>query len=81
MYPLSEVPGLLSVEMILNKLSLLNNSLIRDFGIRKPRIAVLGLNPHAGEDGLIGKEEIQIILPALEKARNEKIMASGPLSC
>jgi 4-hydroxythreonine-4-phosphate dehydrogenase len=75
---LSSVPGLLSVDMIVNKLRLLNKSLVRDFGIRKPRIAVLGLNPHAGEDGLIGNEEIQIILPALEKARDEKIMALGP---
>jgi 4-hydroxythreonine-4-phosphate dehydrogenase len=75
---LSSVPGLLSVDMLVNKLRLLNKSLIRDFGIRKPRIAVLGLNPHAGEEGLIGNEEIDIILPALEKARDEKIMALGP---
>ena len=76
--PLSEVPSLLSVDMILGKLRLLNASLIRDFGIRKPRIAVLGLNPHAGEDGLIGHEESEIIHPALELARGEKIMALGP---
>jgi 4-hydroxythreonine-4-phosphate dehydrogenase len=75
---LSEVPGQLSVEMLLSKLRLLNNSLVRDFGIRKPRIAVLGLNPHAGEEDLIGSEENQIIKPALEIARNEKIMALGP---
>ena len=76
--PLSEVPGLLSVDMILGKLRLLNASLIRDFGIRKPRIAVLGLNPHAGEDGLIGCEDSEIIHPALDLARSEKIMALGP---
>lgn len=76
--PLVEVPGLLSVEMILGKLRLLNASLIRDFGVRRPRIAVLGLNPHAGEDGLIGHEESKIIEPALEIARQEKIMALGP---
>ena len=76
--PLSEVPALLSVDMILGKIRLLNASLIRDFGIRKPRIAVLGLNPHAGEDGLIGHEENEIIHPALELARGEKIMALGP---
>ncbi len=75
---LSEVPGLLSVEMILGKLRILNNSMIRDFGIRKPRIAVLGLNPHAGEEDLIGKEESRIIKPALELAREEQIMALGP---
>lgn len=76
--PVSQVPGLLSDEMVLSKLRLLNTSMIRDFGIRKPRIAVLGLNPHAGEDGLIGDEESRIILPALELARKEKIMALGP---
>jgi 4-hydroxythreonine-4-phosphate dehydrogenase len=76
--PLSEVPGLLSVDMILGKLRLLNASLVRDFNIRKPRIAVLGLNPHAGEDNLIGREETDIIEPALGQARDEKIMALGP---
>ncbi len=78
--PLSEVPGLLSDEMIVNKLRLLNASLIRDFGIRKPRIAVLGLNPHSGEGGLLGTEENQIIEPALNIARQERIMALGPFS-
>lgn len=76
--PLSEVTGLLSADMLLGKLRLLNGSMIRDFGIRKPRIAVLGLNPHSGEDGLIGTEENEIIRPALELARKEKIMALGP---
>ncbi len=76
--PLSKVPRLLSVEMITSKLRLLNDSLIRDFGIRRPRIAVLGLNPHAGEDGIIGDEDSQIIQPALELSRKEKIMALGP---
>ncbi len=76
--PLSEVPGLLSADMLIGKLRLLNASMIRDFGIRKPRIAVLGLNPHSGEDGLIGHEENDIIRPALEIARKEKIMALGP---
>ncbi len=75
---LSEVSALLSVEMILGKLRVLNNSMMRDFGIRKPKIAVLGLNPHAGEEGLIGQEESQIIQPALDMARDEKIMALGP---
>ncbi len=75
---LKEVPGLLSVEMILGKLRILNKSMIRDFGIRKPSIAVLGLNPHAGEEGLIGEEETQIIQPAIDLAREEKIMALGP---
>jgi 4-hydroxythreonine-4-phosphate dehydrogenase len=75
---LSEVPALIKKNLILKKLRILNQSLIQDFGIRKPTIAVLGLNPHAGDNGLIGKEEIDEIIPALEKARDEKIMALGP---
>lgn len=76
--PLSEVPGMLTKDMIVRKLRILNTSLISDFNIRKPRIAVLGLNPHAGEDGLIGNEEREVIQPALEIARSENIMAIGP---
>jgi 4-hydroxythreonine-4-phosphate dehydrogenase len=75
---LSEVPGLLSPEMILGKLRLLNSSMKRDFGIRKPKIAVLGLNPHSGEEGLIGEEESRVLQPAIDLARDEKIMALGP---
>ncbi len=63
---------------ILNKIKILNQSLIRDFGIRKPKIAVLGLNPHAGDNGLIGCEEESEIIPALKQARDEKIVATGP---
>ncbi len=76
--PISEVSGALSVENILNKLRIMNQSLIQDFRIRKPRIAVLGLNPHAGDNGLIGNEEIDVIIPAIEKAKEEKILALGP---
>ncbi len=76
--PLSEVTGMLNKDMIVRKLRILNSSLIGDFNIRKPRIAVLGLNPHAGEDGLIGNEEREVIQPALEIARSENIMAIGP---
>lgn len=76
--PISKVSGALSVENILNKLRIMNQSLIQDFRIRKPRIAVLGLNPHAGDNGLIGNEEIDVIIPAIEKAKEEKILALGP---
>jgi len=55
----------------------MNTSLIQDFGIRKPRIAVLGLNPHSGDKGLIGTEEAEFIVPAINKAREENIMALG----
>ncbi len=75
--PLSRVPELVTMEMILTKLRLLNDSLKVDFGVRKPTIAVLGLNPHAGDNGFLGKEEKEIIEPAIEKARNEGILALG----
>ncbi len=75
---LADVPGLLSVDMLVGKIRLLHSSLVRDFGIRKPRIAVLGLNPHCGEDGLIGTEEKELIYPAIDRARDENIMALGP---
>ncbi len=65
-------------ENILSKLNILNKSLTVDFAIRKPKIAVLGLNPHAGDNGLLGNEENEIILPAIETARNNNIMALGP---
>jgi 4-hydroxythreonine-4-phosphate dehydrogenase len=56
----------------------MNQSLMRDFGIVKPRIAILALNPHAGDDGLIGNEDNTILQPAIEKAYNQKILAFGP---
>lgn len=76
--PLSKVTSLISKEAILSKLAILNKTLIEDFAIRKPRIAVLGLNPHAGDNGLLGNEEQTIIIPALEEARSKGIMALGP---
>lgn len=76
--PLSEVASTITVDLILSKLALMNKSLITDFAIRKPKIAVLGLNPHAGDEGLIGKEEISIIIPAIQKARETGLMAFGP---
>ncbi|MCF8380122.1 MAG: 4-hydroxythreonine-4-phosphate dehydrogenase PdxA [Bacteroidales bacterium] len=76
--PLSNVHQLLSEEIILDKLRLLNTSLKVDFGIRKPTIAVLGFNPHAGENGLLGTEETEIIIPAIQKANEENILAFGP---
>lgn len=78
--PLREVAGSIDKEIIFNKLRLLNSSLIEDFAIRKPKIAVLGINPHAGDDGLIGEEEQTIILPAINQARENNIMAIGPFS-
>tara|TARA_R110002072_G_scaffold179817_7_gene335921 strand:- start:1792 stop:2865 length:1074 start_codon:yes stop_codon:yes gene_type:complete len=76
--PLSDVKAKLTTESILSKLSLFNRSLKEDFGIRKPKIALLGLNPHAGDQGLLGKEEQDIILPAIQQAKTIDILAFGP---
>lgn len=78
--PVSKIASLITVESILSKLRTLNQSLLVDFCIRKPRIAVLALNPHAGDEGLIGSEEIEIIVPAIEKAKAEGIVAVGPFA-
>lgn len=78
--PLSKVPELLTEELIIKKATTLNSILIQDFAIRKPRIAVLGLNPHAGENGLLGVEEEQIIIPALKKLDQKGIVCVGPLA-
>ena len=76
--PLSKVSEAITEDAILSKLRIMNKSLIQDFRIRKPKIAVLGLNPHAGDNGLLGTEEIDIIIPALKKAKEEGILALGP---
>lgn len=76
--PISEVSSYITKKLILEKLRILNNSLKHDFTIRRPRIAVLGLNPHAGDNGLLGKEELEIITPAIEEANAEGIYAMGP---
>jgi len=76
--PLKDVAAMLNEEKILENIRILNKCLLVDFNIRKPKIAVLGLNPHAGDNGIIGKEEIDIIIPAIKKANNEGITALGP---
>jgi 4-hydroxythreonine-4-phosphate dehydrogenase len=76
--PLKDVLLYLTEDRILKKLRLLNKTLLEDFALRKPKIAVLGLNPHAGDSGLIGKEEEEIIIPAINRAREEGILAIGP---
>jgi 4-hydroxythreonine-4-phosphate dehydrogenase len=78
--PIKDVPSLLSTDLILSKLRLLNKSLMEDFRIRKPIIAVLGFNPHAGEEGMLGSEEKEIIIPAINSAKEEKIIAVGPFA-
>lgn len=78
--PLKEVAQHISKEKIISKLNIINNSLKKDFGIDKPKIAVLGLNPHAGDEGLIGKEEEEIIRPAIKEAKQKDIFCFGPYS-
>lgn len=78
--PVSGIAQQITKEAILAKLKILNSSLQKDFGIDKPKIAVLGLNPHAGDEGLIGNEEETIIKPAVKDARQQNILAIGPFS-
>lgn len=78
--PVNEIAANISKEIILRKLSILNESLIKDFGIDKPKLAVLGLNPHAGDDSLIGKEEETIIKPAIKEAKQNNLIVTGPFS-
>ncbi|MDP4281940.1 MAG: 4-hydroxythreonine-4-phosphate dehydrogenase PdxA [Bacteroidota bacterium] len=76
--PLSKVSESLTEELIIQKIRIMNQSLMRDFGILKPRIAVLALNPHAGDDGLLGNEEINVMKPAIQKAYDQDILVFGP---
>lgn len=76
--PLKDVAGSITEDLILSKLTLMNECLKKDFWIEKPKIAVLGLNPHAGDNGLIGKEDEEIIVPAIKKANEKNILAFGP---
>jgi 4-hydroxythreonine-4-phosphate dehydrogenase len=76
--PLSKVSSTISVSLLLEKLNLMNQSLIKDFAVPTPKIAVLGLNPHAGEDGLLGNEEKDVLIPAIEQAKQKGIQAFGP---
>jgi 4-hydroxythreonine-4-phosphate dehydrogenase len=78
--PVAEVAQHITKEKILSKLQIIQQSLQKDFGIDKPRIAVLGLNPHAGDEGLIGNEEETIIKPAIREAKNNNILVVGPYS-
>lgn len=78
--PLAEVPGALTAVRIEETARIAAQALTRDFGIARPRLAVAGLNPHAGEQGGIGREEIEVIAPALERLRAEGLEIAGPLS-
>ncbi len=76
--PINQVSKHLTEDLILKKIKTINQSLIQDFGIIKPKIAVLGLNPHSGDNGVIGNEEDKLIKPALKKIYEEGILVFGP---
>jgi 4-hydroxythreonine-4-phosphate dehydrogenase len=76
---LRDVINTLSVQSIYNRICLTHNSLLVDFSLTNPKIAVAGLNPHAGEDGLFGSEERDLIAPAVAKASSEGMQVTGPL--
>ena len=76
--PLSKVNTIISKEAIINTAKIFNTSLIQDFRIRKPKIAVLGLNPHAGENGMLVTEENEVILPSIKKLKEEGLIIFGP---
>ena len=78
--PILDVPKKITTDLICKKAEVMVKSLNYDFGIRRPRIAILGLNPHASDDGLIGKEENDVIIPAIEKLKEKGILAFGPFS-
>ncbi len=76
--PLAEVPKDISKEKIQSKVRIMHQSLQRDFGIEKPKIAVLGLNPHAGDEGVLGSEEKDMIKPAVQELTQEGLLVYGP---
>lgn len=78
--PLADVPGQITHQLILDTVRVIARDLAARFGVARPRIAVAGLNPHAGEDGMIGTEEVETIIPALAALRREGIDVFGPLS-
>jgi 4-hydroxythreonine-4-phosphate dehydrogenase len=77
---LADVPGAISKEKIADRLRTLKKTLIRDFSIVQPRIAVLALNPHAGENGLMGTDEAEVIKPAIDEVWAEGVLAFGPFA-
>ena len=78
--PISKVPAAITKELLLSKLAILKDTLIKDFGIDKPKIAVLGLNPHAGDEGQIGTEEQTVIKPAIDLLKQSGNLVFGPYS-
>ena len=78
--PIADVPRMLSIDLIVGKARITARALTRDFGIECPRLAFAGLNPHAGESGTLGREEVEIIRPAIEALKAEYVNVHGPLA-
>ncbi len=78
--PLSDVPSALTEKLLEETIRITHAGLIRDFGIANPRLAIMGLNPHAGEGGAMGSEELTMIIPLLERLRSEGFLLTGPHS-
>jgi 4-phospho-D-threonate 3-dehydrogenase / 4-phospho-D-erythronate 3-dehydrogenase len=78
--PVNEVAAQLTEELILKKVETIRQTLIQDFGINKPKIAILGLNPHAGDNGVIGEEEEKILKPVIQKLFNKGVLVFGPFA-
>jgi 4-hydroxythreonine-4-phosphate dehydrogenase len=78
--PLRDVAASLSLEKVFETIAVVNHSLTRDFGIRKPKVGVLALNPHGGEGGLFGTEDQRVVEPAVALAKTQHVQASGPFS-
>ncbi len=76
--PLKDVPGSLNRQKVFKAISVTNKGLIGLFGIRRPKIAVCGLNPHASDNGALGEEEKKVIIPAIKKAKEKGILVAGP---
>jgi 4-hydroxythreonine-4-phosphate dehydrogenase len=76
--PLAQVPALVTQDKLVSVLRLMNRTMLEDFNINRPRIAVLSLNPHAGDNGLLGVEEQSVVIPAIEKVKNDGVLAFGP---
>jgi 4-hydroxythreonine-4-phosphate dehydrogenase len=77
-YALKDVPAAITKDLLYEKLQLMHDSLMRDFGIPMPKIAVLALDPHAGDNGVIGTQDVEVVKPTIDEAQKNGILAYGP---
>ena len=75
-----DVASMITPELIRKKVDIVLKSLQMDFGIRKPRVAILGINPHSGDNGVIGKEDDEVLKPVIRKLQDEGLLVFGPYS-